>query len=58
MRADRKERTAQIKIEVEPRLHRRVKAHAAERGKSITRYVTGVLEQQLENEAKEEKNSH
>ncbi len=52
------ERTAQIKIEVTPELHKRVKIHATELGTTITRYVTGVLEQQLENEAKEEKNSH
>lgn len=47
MLADRAKRTAQIKIEVEPRLHRCVKARAAERGKSITRYVIELLEGQV-----------
>ncbi len=47
MLAAREERTVQIKVEVEPRLHRRVKAHVAEHGKTITSYVTELLEEQL-----------
>ncbi len=55
MLAERAKRTAQIKIEVEPRLHRRVKVRAAECGKTITRYVTEALEQRLSAERAEPK---
>lgn len=44
------ERSAQIKIEVTPDLHKRVKIHATELGTTITRYVTEVLEQRLAEE--------
>ncbi len=49
------ERTAQIKIQVEPGLHRRVKIRAAKEGVSITRYVTAVLEHDLLAEAERKK---
>lgn len=43
---------AQIKIEVTPDLHRRVKIRAAELDTSITRYVTETLERRLMEEVK------
>ncbi len=46
------ERTAQIKVQVEPCLHRRVKIRAAEEGVSITRFVTALLERELDARAK------
>ncbi len=49
------ERSAQIKIEVTPELHKRVKIHATELGTTITRYVTEVLEQRLAEDEKTEK---
>ncbi len=57
MLSAREERTKQIKVEVEPRLHRRVKAYSAERGQSMTDYVTELLSEQvgLTPEAKPEK---
>lgn len=41
------ERTAQIKVQVVPRLHRAVRIRAAEEGVSISRYVTELLERDL-----------
>lgn len=49
------ERSAQIKIEVTPDLHKRVKIRATELGTTITNYVTDAVEGKLasENENKE-----
>lgn len=49
------ERTAQIKIEVTPELHKRVKIRATELGTTITNYVTDAVEGKLvaENEKPE-----
>ncbi|MDP9440514.1 MAG: toxin-antitoxin system HicB family antitoxin [Actinomycetota bacterium] len=41
-------RTAQIKVQVAPCLHRRVKIRAAKEGLSITRYVIAALERELD----------
>lgn len=41
------ERSAQIKIEVTPDLHKRVKIRATELGTTITRYVTDAVENKL-----------
>lgn len=49
------DRPAQIKIEVRPELHKRVKIHATELGTTITRYVTEVLEQRLAEDEKDAK---
>lgn len=49
------ERTAQIKVQVEPELHRRVKIYAAEEGVSITRFVIAVLERELGTKAERKK---
>jgi len=40
-------RTAQIKIEVTPDLHKRVKIRATELGTTITNYVTDAVEGKL-----------
>lgn len=41
------DRTAQIKIDVTPELHKRVKIRATELGTTITRYVTDAVEEKL-----------
>lgn len=46
-------RTAQIKVQVTPRLHRAVRVRAAIEAKSINRYVIEVLERELEREPQE-----
>ena len=48
MKATLAERTAQIKVQVVPRLHRSVRIRAAEEGVSITRYVTDLLEREID----------
>ncbi len=45
------ERTAQIKVQVHPCLHQRVKIRAAEEGVSITRFVVAMLERELDAKA-------
>lgn len=55
MKAPLAERTAQIKVQVLPRLHRSLRIRAAEEGVSITRYVTELLERELDPRRKERK---
>ncbi len=47
MLAERSERTKQIKVEVKPYLHRRLKSYTAERDQTMTEYVTQLLEEKL-----------
>lgn len=43
-------RTAQIKVQVTPRLHRAVRVRAALEAKSISKYVIDVLEREMQRE--------
>lgn len=47
-------RTAQIKVQVTPRLHRAVRVRAAVEAKSISKYVIDVLEREIQREPQEE----
>ncbi|MDP9438937.1 MAG: hypothetical protein M3P49_09350 [Actinomycetota bacterium] len=47
-------RTAQIKVQVTPRLHRAVRVRAALEAKSISKYVIDVLEREMERDPQEE----
>ncbi len=47
-------RTAQIKVQVTPRLHRAVRVRAALEAKSISKYVIDVLEREMECDPQEE----
>ena len=47
-------RTAQIKVQVTPRLHRAVRVRAALEAKSMSKYVIDVLEREMQREPQEE----
>lgn len=47
MTASTEERSAQLRAQVTPGLHRRVRVQAAQKGVSITRYMIEALEQKV-----------